>query len=158
MTASTLRAAVLPLLLVAGCAASNGRGGAENPTTAAEEAAPPAAPASRVVTTSSGLQYEDLVVGDGRMAEAGMQAVVHYTGTFPDGRQFDSSHDRGQPYPFRLGAGVVIRGWDEGIAGMRVGGKRRLVIPPALAYGPDGRGRIPPNATLHFDVELVDLR
>lgn len=157
MSASVRVAAVLALLLASGCAASSGQGGAESPTPASGEAAPPA-PASRTVTTPSGLTYEDLVVGDGRMAEAGMQAVVHYTGTFPDGRKFDSSHDRGQPYPFRLGAGVVIRGWDEGVAGMRVGGKRRLVIPPALAYGPDGRGSIPPNATLHFDVELVDLR
>lgn len=116
--------------------------------------------AQRIVTTASGLQYEDLLVGDGALAEPGMEAVVHYHGRFPDGRTFDSSYQRGEPYPFRLGRGVVIRGWDEGIPGMRVGGKRRLIVPPALGYGAVGYGDgvIPPNATLVFEVELVGLR
>ena len=111
-------------------------------------------------TTPSGLQYEDTVVGDGATAASGQHVTVHYTGwLYQDGaagRKFDSSKDRGQPFEFSLGAGMVIRGWDEGVAGMRVGGTRRLVIPPALGYGARGAGGvIPPNATLLFEVELL---
>ena len=112
-------------------------------------------------TTASGLQYEDTDVGTGTEAKAGQHVHVHYTGwLFVDGQQgtkFDSSHDRGQPIAFPLGAGHVIKGWDEGISGMKIGGKRTLVIPAALGYGARvAGGVIPPNATLKFDVELVD--
>ena len=111
------------------------------------------------VETSSGLQYLDLVKGPGREAHVGETASVHYTGWLKDGTKFDSSLDRGQPFQFRLGAGRVIRGWDEGIVGMNIGSKRKLIIPPHLGNGKRGAGRvIPPNATLIFEVELLDLR
>lgn len=115
--------------------------------------------AGQVVTTESGLQYIDLVVGTGRQAELGDTATVHYTGWLADGKKFDSSVDRKQPFSFRVGAGQVIKGWDEGVGTMRVGGKRKLTIPPQLGYGARGAGNvIPPNATLTFDVELLELR
>jgi FKBP-type peptidyl-prolyl cis-trans isomerase len=111
-------------------------------------------------TTPSGLQYEDTTLGEGAVASAGQHVQVHYTGwLYQDGQQgakFDSSHDRNDPFEFSLGAGMVIRGWDEGVAGMKVGGKRTLIIPPELGYGARGAGGvIPPNATLKFDVELL---
>jgi FKBP-type peptidyl-prolyl cis-trans isomerase FkpA len=107
---------------------------------------------------SSGLKYQDIKVGDGPIAETGMTATVHYTGWLTDGTKFDSSLDRNQPFSFRLGAGQVIRGWDEGVSGMRVGGKRKLTIPPDMGYGAAGAGGvIPPNATLVFDVELKEV-
>lgn len=114
-------------------------------------------------TTPSGLQYEDTVVGDGAEAQPGHHVHVHYTGwLYNDGQQgakFDSSRDRGQPFSFPLGAGHVIKGWDEGVAGMKVGGQRTLIIPPGLGYGARGAGGvIPPNATLLFEVELLDLK
>ena len=116
-----------------------------------------------MITTPSGLQYEDTTVGDGAEARAGQDVTVHYTGwLYNDGTQgakFDSSKDRNDPFQFSLGAGMVIRGWDEGVAGMNVGGKRTLIIPAALGYGARGAGGvIPPNATLKFDVELLGLR
>ena len=112
-----------------------------------------------MVKTSSGLQYADLVVGSGREAHAGETATVHYTGTLVDGTEFDSSKDRNKPFSFRLGAGHVIKGWDEGVEGMKIGGTRKLVIPPELGYGARGAGStIPPNATLIFQVELLELR
>jgi peptidylprolyl isomerase len=98
---------------------------------------------------------EDLVVGSGAPAVAGDTLTVHYIGTLEGGQVFDDSYARGEPYTFRLGAGAVIQGWDLGLVGIRVGGKRRLIIPPELAYGSQGRPPIPPNATLHFDIELV---
>ena len=108
---------------------------------------------------ANGLQYEDLVVGSGKMAEPGMNVSVHYTGWLTDGTKFDSSVDRGQPFQFQLGAGQVIKGWDEGVKGMRIGGKRKLNIPPDLGYGANGAGGvIPPNATLVFDFELLDVK
>ncbi|HPE80640.1 MAG: FKBP-type peptidyl-prolyl cis-trans isomerase [Gammaproteobacteria bacterium] len=108
--------------------------------------------------TDSGLKYEDLVEGDGAVASSGQQVSVHYTGWLTDGSKFDSSHDRQQPFSFSLGRGMVIRGWDEGVAGMKVGGKRKLTIPPQLGYGAHGAGGvIPPNATLVFDVELLAI-
>ena len=109
--------------------------------------------------SDSGLKYEDLVEGDGAEAAAGQQVVVHYTGWLTDGRKFDSSRDRNDPFDFTLGKGQVIPGWDEGVAGMKVGGTRRLTIPPHLGYGARGAGGvIPPNATLVFEVELLDVR
>jgi FKBP-type peptidyl-prolyl cis-trans isomerase FkpA len=107
-------------------------------------------------TTASGLKYEDLVAGTGAEAKAGQSVTVHYTGWLTDGKKFDSSKDRKDPFVFPLGAGRVIKGWDEGVQGMKVGGKRKLTIPPGLGYGPRGAGNvIPPNATLIFEVELL---
>ena len=109
--------------------------------------------------TPSGLYYEDLEVGTGTEALGGMDVTVHYTGWLTDGTKFDSSVDRGAPFVFPLGAGRVIAGWDEGVSGMRVGGKRKLVIPAELGYGNNGAGNaIPPGATLVFDVELLSVQ
>ncbi len=105
------------------------------------------------------LQIEELAEGSGPVAKAGQQVSVHYIGWLTDGRKFDSSVDRGQPFAFQLGAGQVIKGWDRGVAGMKVGGKRKLTIPPELGYGARGfPGAIPPNATLVFEVELLGVR
>jgi FKBP-type peptidyl-prolyl cis-trans isomerase FkpA len=110
-------------------------------------------------TTASGLQFEELVVGSGNAATAGQKVSVHYTGWLTNGTKFDSSKDRGDPFVFPLGQGHVIKGWDEGVAGMKVGGKRKLTIPPQLGYGARGAaGVIPPNATLVFEVELLDVK
>jgi FKBP-type peptidyl-prolyl cis-trans isomerase FkpA len=109
--------------------------------------------------TDSGLEYEDLVAGDGIEATKGKYVSVHYTGWLTTGKKFDSSVDRGKPFEFTLGKGQVIRGWDEGVAGMCVGGKRKLTIPSDLGYGARGAaGVIPPNATLVFEVELLGVR
>lgn len=114
---------------------------------------------AKAVTTESGLKYEDIVVGTGVSPQPGHQVTVHYTGTLEDGTKFDSSLDRGQPFTFPIGAGRVIKGWDEGVMTMKVGGKRKLVIPPQLGYGARGAGGvIPPNATLVFEVELLDTK
>lgn len=108
---------------------------------------------------SDGLTYNDTQVGTGTQAQPGNTVSVHYTGWLTDGTKFDSSRDRNQPFSFKLGGGQVIKGWDEGVAGMKVGGKRTLTIPPALGYGARGAGGvIPPNATLKFDVELLDVK
>ena len=110
------------------------------------------------IKTPSGLVIEELVVGGGEAAAAGQKVSVHYTGWLTDGKKFDSSKDRGEPFAFPLGRGQVIRGWDEGVAGMKVGGKRKLTIPPGLGYGARGAGGvIPPNATLVFEVELLSV-
>jgi FKBP-type peptidyl-prolyl cis-trans isomerase FkpA len=109
--------------------------------------------------TPSGLRYQDVATGQGAEATAGKSVSVHYTGWLPNGEKFDSSRDRNQPFGFTLGAGQVIAGWDEGVAGMKVGGRRKLVIPPDLGYGTAGAPPdIPPGATLVFDVELLDVR
>ena len=112
-----------------------------------------------VTKTSSGLYYQLLEEGDGDKVFPGDEVSVHYVGYFLNGTKFDSSLDRGQPFAFGLGQGMVIKGWDEGVAGMKIGGKRTLIIPAELGYGSRGAGGvIPPNATLKFDVELLDLR
>jgi peptidylprolyl isomerase len=121
----------------------------------------PNAPDDRgVITSRTGLKYKDTQVGTGPMPQAGQTVVVHYTGwLLSNGQKFDSSLDRNQPFEFLLGAGQVIKGWDEGVATMKVGGKRRLQIPPELGYGGRGAGGvIPPNATLVFDVQLLGIK
>ncbi|MBD5655226.1 MAG: FKBP-type peptidyl-prolyl cis-trans isomerase [Candidatus Eremiobacteraeota bacterium] len=122
-------------------------------------AAPAASkPAPKTVTLKDGLKYVDLVVGKGARPTKGQTVRVHYVGTLVDGTKFDSSRDRGQPFEFAIGTGGVIPGWDEGVATMRVGGRRKLIVPPALGYGAQGAGdKIPPNATLIFDIELLGL-
>jgi FKBP-type peptidyl-prolyl cis-trans isomerase len=112
---------------------------------------------SGMTTTASGLSYMDLAVGDGNETVHGESVTVHYIGWFLDGEKFDASVDKGVTFDFDLGTGSVIAGWHEGVAGMRVGGIRRLVIPPDLAYGAAGRSGIPPNSTLVFDVELFQV-
>ena len=109
--------------------------------------------------TPSGLRYQDVTVGNGAEAAQGQVAVVHYTGWLTDGTKFDSSRDRGEPFSFPIGAGLVIAGWDDGVAGMKVGGRRKLLIPASLGYGEMGAPPvIPPGATLVFDVELLDVK
>lgn len=108
--------------------------------------------------TASGLEYEDVVVGTGASPSPGKTVKVHYTGTLTNGTKFDSSVDRGQPYEFSIGQGQVIKGWDEGLMTMKVGGKRKLRIPPKLGYGSQDKGTIPPNSVLLFDVELLDVK
>jgi FKBP-type peptidyl-prolyl cis-trans isomerase len=143
---------------------------AQTPPPAAAQTPPPAAPAKAPAaptpTTAaqekslpSGLKYVDLVEGTGDVAATGKTVIMHYTGWLTDGTKFDSSLDRGQPFPVPLGQRRVIPGWEQGIPGMKVGGKRKLIIPPDLAYGPKGfPGAIPPNATLIFEVELLGIR
>lgn len=134
--------------------------------TAAQQPAPQAGAASKkapsapkTVTTASGLKYIDLELGTGAMPKKGQHVIVHYTGWLTNGKKFDSSVDRNESFSFVLGAGEVIKGWDEGVASMRVGGKRKLTIPPALGYGAKGYpGAIPPNATLIFEVQLLRIR
>ena len=120
--------------------------------------APNATPGTEV-TTPSGLKYVDEVIGTGESPRPGRPVSVHYTGTLANGTKFDSSVDKNQPYEFAIGTGSVIQGWDEGIMTMKVGGKRRLIIPPNLAYGAAGRPPlIPPNSTLYFDIELLGVK
>ena len=134
---------------------STGMGAGATTTTPA----PATAAAGKEVTMPNGLKIEDQVVGTGAEAGDGMKVSVHYTGWLTNGTKFDSSRDRNEPFEFTLGKGQVIRGWDEGVKGMKVGGKRKLTIPPDLGYGAAGAGGvIPPNATLVFDVELLGVQ
>ena len=129
----------------------------QTPTPPAAGTPPPVA--GEPTTTSSGLRYIDIQVGSGKTPQAGQTVVVHYTGWLADGTKFDSSVDRGQPFSFTIAMGQVIQGWDEGVATMKVGGKRRLIIPPELGYGAGGYPPvIPANAELTFDVELLDIQ
>jgi peptidylprolyl isomerase len=143
-----LQVALATMLMLGACAPATGSSGGTAP-----------AKGGAMQTTPSGLQYEDLVVGNGPTPQSGQTAQVHYTGWLDNGTKFDSSVDRGQPFEFRVGQGQVIKGWDEGVATMHVGGKRRLVIPPELGYGSRGAGGvIPPNARLTFEVELLGIK
>jgi FKBP-type peptidyl-prolyl cis-trans isomerase len=153
--ACTQRLVLLPIVFtvlafVSGCGNSE-KSGASSPSSPAKVSGQP-------TTTPSGLQYWDIVVGTGDTAVPGKPVSVHYTGWLTSGEKFDSSLDHGKPFVFSLGEGHVIKGWDEGVAGMKAGGKRQLRIPPALGYGDSGAGGvIPPKATLIFDVELLGV-
>ena len=157
----TKRNRILSAALLAGVAATFARADDPKPTPAsgADKKSE-----SKMSKTPSGLQYEDVKVGDGASPTKGQTAVVHYTGWLWEngakGKKFDSSVDRGQPFSFPVGNGAVIKGWDEGVATMKVGGKRVLIIPPDLGYGSRGAGGglIPPNATLMFEVELIEIK
>lgn len=128
-------------------------------TSAAASTASPAPVPAPSAASAGELVKEDIKVGKGPAAKKGDHVVVHYTGTLTDGTKFDSSRDHGQPFDFTLGQGGVIKGWDEGVPGMKVGGRRKLTIPGALAYGPHGSPpKIPPNATLIFDIELIAIK
>ena len=157
-----MRLVLVAAVLAAGCSSSVGvkstSTGAGAEASAGTTAAPKAPAAGKVHKLASGLVYEDLVIGNGTMADPGLQVAVNYTGWLTNGTEFDSSNRSGRPYMFTLGAGSVIAGWEQGIKGMRVGGKRKLTIPPDMAYGARGSGdRVPPNATLLFEVELVGV-
>jgi peptidylprolyl isomerase len=146
-----IRSAVLALALL-------GAGGTASAATPAP-GAPPAAKVGMKVTTSSGLSYVDEVIGHGAMPVKGQDVTVHYVGMLTDGKIFDASRDHGAPFSFVIAEGNVIPGWDEGVATMRVGGKRKLTIPPQLGYGAAGAGGvIPPNATLIFEIELLAVK
>lgn len=136
-------------MMLMGCGESNPVPANQNPGATSQPA---------TIKTNSGLEYIDIKVGTGAVAVAGKNVSVHYTGWLTNGTKFDSSVDRGQPFQFPLGMGRVIRGWDEGVAGMKVGGKRKLIIPPNLGYGERDMGVIPPNSTLIFEVELLGVK
>jgi FKBP-type peptidyl-prolyl cis-trans isomerase len=165
MKKSTLRAvlavgAVLSLMGASGCTKKDAPSGETTTTTTTTTTAAPATTQGNGTVTApvTELKIEELKAGTGAEAKAGQQVSVHYTGWLTDGKKFDSSLDRGQPFKFMLGAGQVIPGWDKGVAGMKVGGKRKLTIPPQMGYGERGAGGvIPPNATLVFEVELLGV-
>jgi peptidylprolyl isomerase len=150
---------VLVLTLLAALGVASGCGSANKSSApGAPSTSSPMKVSGQPTTTASGLQYWDIVVGTGATAAPGNSVKVHYTGFLTTGEKFDSSRDRGEPFSFPLGAGQVIKGWDEGVAGMKVGGQRQLRIPRQLGYGAAGAGgAIPPNATLIFDVELLEV-
>jgi peptidylprolyl isomerase len=145
----------LPIATACGGGEENRQNAQVQDNQAPASSSAPAASGNRT-TTASGLQYEDLKVGNGGLPTPGAPATVHYTGWLTNGQKFDSSVDRGRPFTFNLGQGEVIKGWDEGVSTMQIGGKRKLVIPPNLAYGASGSPPdIPPNSTLVFEVELL---
>jgi FKBP-type peptidyl-prolyl cis-trans isomerase len=149
----------LVLLTSVGLSACGGSADRENSPPAAGFAASLGVDTTAMTKTPSGLRYQDITAGQGAEAAADRTVSVHYTGWLPNGEKFDSSRDRNEPFSFSLGAGQVIAGWDEGVAGMKVGGRRKLVIPADLGYGTAGAPPdIPPGATLVFDVELLDVR
>jgi hypothetical protein len=158
--APTGRAWLLAVTLVAGALATLGYFAAGQALASDEDEAPFAVydAIASVHRQPSGLEWQDVDVGQGPLASPGRTAVVHYTGWLANGRKFDSSRDRGKPFEFSVGAGRVIRAWDEGVQTMRQGGRRRLIVPPQLGYGGTATGAIPPNSALVFDVELVDVR
>jgi peptidylprolyl isomerase len=150
------------VLLTLGVAAQDSKSSAAKKPAAKQDAKqapkPPETRPAKVVTTPSGLKYQDLVEGAGETPNDGDQVIVHYTGWLLSFKKFDSSVDRGEPFAFQLGRQQVIKGWDEGVATMKVGGKRKLVIPPDLAYGEQANGMIPANSTLIFEVELLAIK
>ena len=149
----------IPLSILLAVFAMTSGSAQNNKVTTTSTTASPTKVTGNPTKTASGLEYWDIKAGTGDTAVKGQQVRVHYTGWLTDGKKFDSSVDRGEPFVFPLGAGRVIKGWDEGVASMKVGGKRTLRIPPDLGYGSRGAGGvIPPNATLLFEVQLVDLR
>ena len=155
--------------LVAGCGNKAGQTSAvqvasqpDRSAKQADPAAPPQPPApkpipgkGKFVATKSGLKYKDIMIGRGAEATSGQTVTVHYKGWLDNGTVFDSSRSHGEPFSFSLGNGQVIRGWDEGVVGMRVGGVREIIVPPDLGYGDEDKGTIPPNSTLHFEIELL---
>jgi FKBP-type peptidyl-prolyl cis-trans isomerase len=146
---------LLTLLVTAPACASSG----DQPGSTGGFAAELGIDTTKMAAMPSGLRYQDVTQGQGAEAVAGRSVTVHYTGWLPDGKKFDSSRDHGQPFTFALGAGQVIAGWDQGVQGMRVGGRRKLVIPPDLGYGAGGAPPdIPPAATLVFDVEVLEVK
>ena len=158
-----MRIAILSCFVLAACGGERKAAPASSEAPASSGSAATFAPQlgvdmASMTKTPSGLAYKDVKVGDGAEAKAGQMATVHYTGWLPNGTKFDSSRDRGEPFAFPIGAGQVIKGWDEGVAGMHVGGRRLLVIPADLGYGATGSDPIPPNSTLVFDVELLGVK
>jgi len=158
---------IILCVLLIGCQSEKANKSSTTPTSSKPATNQPSATAPSTdipsggpeIATPSGLKYVDLVAGNGATPKPGQTAVVHYTGWLTDGKKFDSSVDRGTPFQFVLGQGRVIKGWDEGVSTMRVGGKRKLTIPPELGYGQRGAGGvIPPNATLIFEVELLEIK
>lgn len=156
MTLQKLLLTSLLMLPLAATAQAQGQATAKVAVQAPIQA--PAAAAAYQVTTKSGLQYTDVVVGTGPAADIGSKVTVHYTGTLEDGTKFDSSRDRGKPFNFTLGLGDVIEGWEEGVLGMKAGGRRLLHIPPKLGYGARKTGPIPANSPLVFDIELLEVK
>lgn len=152
-----MKSLVLSSSLLLALTACNKCGGDKTQTAGEQGGSGTSAPAGDAA--ASELKIEDVQVGEGAEAAPGNSVTVHYTGTLTDGTKFDSSVDRQEPFVFQLGAGAVIKGWEEGVKGMKVGGKRKLTIPPQMAYGEAGAGGvIPPNATLLFDIELIDVK
>jgi len=148
---------LIAFALIPACSQNEGKKQEEQKPVQASQASAPAG-GENLLKTASGLQYADLVPGSGDSPKSGKKVTVHYTGWLTNGTKFDSSVDRNEPFTFVIGAGQVIPGWDEGVMSMKIGGKRKLVIPPELGYGAGGAGGvIPPNATLVFEVILLDI-
>ena len=152
-------AAAAWLLMKKGESVDSGAGLFTSPSpSSTTNSSPPLSPAGKIITMENGLQPQDLVMGTGAEAKKGELVTVNYVGTLTNGQKFDSSYDRNQPFQFILGTGMVIQGWDLGVAGMKVGGKRKLVIPAALGYGERANGPIPANSILVFEVELLNIK